>query len=182
MAGARLARRLTLVEDFDGDGFMEKALKVAFATTDQVHVDQHFGSAVRFAVYHVTMDEARIAEAIAFEAASHDGNEDKLAARIAALGGCAAVYCQAVGASAIAQLKKVGVQAAEGGARNADQGAACPVAAGAARGAGAVDRARPFRGARSEPVRRHGSGRLERIAPGPAITGRVQCTISWRWW
>ncbi|MCW2306904.1 NifB/NifX family molybdenum-iron cluster-binding protein [Rhodobium gokarnense] len=110
MAGARLARRLTLVEGPDGDGFMEKALKVAFATTDQIHVDQHFGSAVRFAVYHVTMDEARFAEAIAFEAASQDGNEDKLAARIAALAGCAAVYCQAVGASAIGQLKTVGVQ------------------------------------------------------------------------
>ena len=39
-----------------------------------------------------------------------DGNEDKLAAKIAALAGCIAVYCQAVGASAINQLRAQGIQ------------------------------------------------------------------------
>ncbi|MEZ5840240.1 MAG: NifB/NifX family molybdenum-iron cluster-binding protein [Hyphomicrobiales bacterium] len=104
-----LARRLTVV-DGSAEEFMDRALKVAFATSDQKSIDQHFGSAVGFAIYRVTMDEARLAEVVAFEAAAEDGNEDKLAARIGALAGCAAVYCRAVGASAIAQLKQTGVQ------------------------------------------------------------------------
>jgi nitrogen fixation protein NifX len=39
-----------------------------------------------------------------------DGNEDKLAAKIDVLAGCVAVYSQAVGASAISQLKARGIQ------------------------------------------------------------------------
>jgi nitrogen fixation protein NifX len=39
-----------------------------------------------------------------------DGNEDKLGAKIEALDGCIAVYCQAVGASAIGKLRAQGVQ------------------------------------------------------------------------
>ena len=39
------------------------------------------------------------------------GHEDKLAARIRILNGCIAVYCQAVGASAISQLRAKGIQA-----------------------------------------------------------------------
>ena len=39
-----------------------------------------------------------------------DGNENKLPAKIAALDGCAAVYCLAVGGSAVRQLLAVGVQ------------------------------------------------------------------------
>ena len=39
-----------------------------------------------------------------------DGSEDKLDIRIKALQDCAAVFCRAIGASAIAQLKKIRVQ------------------------------------------------------------------------
>ena len=39
-----------------------------------------------------------------------DGNEDKLAQKIAALSGCAAVYCLAVGGSAVRQLLAAGIQ------------------------------------------------------------------------
>lgn len=109
-AGAAVVRRLTLVDTLRGETFMERALKVAFATCDQKAINQHFGSTESFAIYHVTCDDAVLSEVIAFEKAARDGNEDKLAARIEALAGCAAVYCRAVGASAIAQLKKEGVQ------------------------------------------------------------------------
>ena len=104
-----LARRLTLV-DTGTDDFEDRALKVAFATSDQKSVDQHFGSSLGFAFYHVASDDIRFSEVVAFERAAQDGNEDKLAVRLEALDGCAAVYCRAVGASAIAQLKKYGVQ------------------------------------------------------------------------
>ena len=38
---------------------METAIKVAFATTDMVHVNQHFGSAKSFAVYAVDPENSR---------------------------------------------------------------------------------------------------------------------------
>jgi len=45
-----------------------------------------------------------------FAAEAMDGNEGKLAEKIAALAGCAAVYCLAVGGSAVRQLLAAGVQ------------------------------------------------------------------------
>lgn len=111
MAGsAAITRRLTLIDAADRDEFMATALHVAFATSDQKHIDQHFGSCQGFAIYLVSKDETRFKEAIAFAPAREDGNEDKLKARIEALQGCAAIYCLAVGGSAIAQLKQAGIQ------------------------------------------------------------------------
>ena len=90
---------------------MNTALKVAFATSDLQQVDQHFGAARGFAVYAVDPERFQLVEAVQFEAAEMNGNEDKLAAKIAALDGCIAVYSQAVGASAVGQLKAHGIQA-----------------------------------------------------------------------
>ncbi|MGZ8190750.1 MAG: nitrogen fixation protein NifX [Methylococcaceae bacterium] len=99
-----LTRRLALVQDTDEEKFMETALKIAFATTDMETVNQHFGSAKSFAVYAVNMDNAQLLEAAQFGELSQDGNEDKLSVKLDLLDGCAAVYCQAVGGSAINQL------------------------------------------------------------------------------
>lgn len=88
----------------------ETAVKVAFASSDMRQVDQHFGAAESFAIYAVGQDRATLVEAIQFGQLDMDGNEDKLAAKIAALDGCVAVYCQAVGASAVNQLRAKGVQ------------------------------------------------------------------------
>lgn len=89
---------------------METAIKVAFATTDMVHVNQHFGSAKSFAVYAVDPDQAELMEAAQFGELMQDGNEDKLSVKLQLLEGCAAVYCQAVGASAIKQILAQGIQ------------------------------------------------------------------------
>lgn len=86
------------------------AVKVAFATSDMRQVDQHFGAAESFAIYAVDPDQASLVEATQFGSLAMDGNEDKLATKIAALAGCIAVYCQAVGASAINQLLAQGIQ------------------------------------------------------------------------
>ena len=85
-------------------------LKIAFATSDRILVDQHFGAAAGFAIYAVDGEHARLIEATEYPRESMDGNEDKLASRIAALTGCAAVYCLAVGGSAVRQLLASGVQ------------------------------------------------------------------------
>lgn len=89
---------------------METAVKVAFATADMKHVDQHFGAAESFAIYAVEQDASHLVEVIQFGQLEMDGSEDKLAAKIAALAGCIAVYCQAIGASAVNQLRPHGIQ------------------------------------------------------------------------
>lgn len=99
-------RRLRVSSEMD----MNTMLKFAFASTDMKHVDQHFGSAQGFALYGVDMDKSELLEVVQFSDTAQDGNENKLIDKMAALEGCAAVYCQAVGGSAIRQLTMQGVQ------------------------------------------------------------------------
>jgi nitrogen fixation protein NifX len=92
------------------DNFMDTAIKVAFASTDMEHIDQHFGAAESFAIFAVNPDEVQLIEATQFGKLEMDGNEDKLDAKIKVLDGCVAVYSQAVGASAVAKLKAANIQ------------------------------------------------------------------------
>lgn len=85
-------------------------LKVAFATDDRALVNQHFGASVGFAIYALDGERGRLVEVAEFAEESMDGNENKLPAKIDALAGCAAVYCLAVGGSAVRQLLARGVQ------------------------------------------------------------------------
>ena len=108
-----VTRRLQLVDSDSGakaGGWLAQALKVAFATSDLKHVDQHFGAAQSFAIYALDMDRVSLLEVTEFGQLDMDGNEDKLATKIEVLKGCIAVYSQAVGASAINQLKAQGIQ------------------------------------------------------------------------
>jgi len=90
---------------------MTAALMVAFATSDMKRVDQHFGAARSIAIYAVNPERVCFVEANEFSQTKSDGNENKLAARIAVLEGCIAIYCQAIGTSAINQLRAKGIQA-----------------------------------------------------------------------
>lgn len=85
-------------------------LRVAFASADRVTVDQHFGAAIGFAIYALDGERAQLVELAGFPPESMDGNESKLPAKIAALSGCAAVYCLAAGGSAVKQLLAAGIQ------------------------------------------------------------------------
>ena len=85
-------------------------IKVAFATTDRLRVNQHFGAAEAFAIYEVTPDKATLVGIGEFAEEAMDGNEDKLIAKVDFLEGCAAVYVMAVGASAIKKLMAKGIQ------------------------------------------------------------------------
>ncbi|TAJ82221.1 MAG: nitrogen fixation protein NifX [Gallionellaceae bacterium] len=86
------------------------AVKIAFATSDRRAVNQHFGAAEAFAVYELCEKEARLVEVAEFIETAMDGHEGKLAAKVDLLGDCAAVYCNAVGASAIRQLLAKSIQ------------------------------------------------------------------------
>lgn len=105
-----LQRKLKIVHDATPLPSSGPAVRVAFASVDRRHVDQHFGAAGGFVIYQVTPHRYELAEVAQFGRLDMDGNEDKLAAKIMALQGCVAVYCLAVGASAIAQLRGAGIQ------------------------------------------------------------------------
>lgn len=87
-------------------------VKIAFASSDLRVVDQHFGAAEAFCIYQLAEDDARLVEVAEFHDSDviMDGHEGKLASKIELLEGCAAVYCNAVGASAIKQLLAAGIQ------------------------------------------------------------------------
>ncbi len=85
-------------------------VKIAFATSDRRAVNQHFGAAEAFAIFEVGETGNRLIEVAEFMETAMDGHEGKLAAKVELLGDCAAVYCNAVGASAIQQLLAAGIQ------------------------------------------------------------------------
>jgi len=107
----KMRRRLQLVYDNTEEQWMNTAVKVAFATNDREKVNQHFGASESFAIYSVDPEHFAFIEAMEFDQLAMDGNEDKLMPKIQALEGCVAVYAQAVGGSAVKQLKAKGVQA-----------------------------------------------------------------------
>jgi len=87
-----------------------ESVRLAFASTDRSRVDQHFGATEAFAIFEVDANSSQLVEVAEFIDAAQDGNDNKLPAKIATLQGCAAVYCLAVGASAVKQLLAAGIQ------------------------------------------------------------------------
>ena len=71
-----LTRRLMVLGHDTEDNFMDTAIKVAFASTDMEHIDQHFGAAESFAIFAVTLDDVQLIEATQFGKLEMDGNED----------------------------------------------------------------------------------------------------------
>lgn len=100
-------RHLRLVDTIREDAMK---VKIAFATSDRKAVNQHFGAAEAFALYELGEHDARLVEVAQFTETEMDGHEGKLAAKVELLGDCAAVYCNAAGASAIQQLLAAGIQ------------------------------------------------------------------------
>lgn len=111
-------------------------LKVAFASLDGSHVDQHFGASEQLMIYEVRPGEAELLEVARFEQATMKGEhkdkalgsepeappsteaeeqpelltEDKVIAKIGFVGECAAVYAASIGTSSIRRLMQAGIQ------------------------------------------------------------------------
>lgn len=80
-------------------------MKIAFATQDQQRVDAHFGWAKHLAVYEIGPGGYHFVQDFGFgEDLAEDGNEDKLAPKLAAIADCAIVYVAAIGGSAAARV------------------------------------------------------------------------------
>ena len=73
-------------------------MKIAFTTSDNVHINAHFGWAKKIDVYEVTPESYQFVETLKFEGdLKEDGNEDKLLPKIEALSDCTIVYVSAIG-------------------------------------------------------------------------------------
>jgi nitrogen fixation protein NifX len=95
-----LTRRLTVVNGAGKRGFI---MKVAFASSDNHHIDQHFGWAEKFAIWDVGLDETRFVGLVQVQSTGDDA-EDKIEARLGALSDCAIVYVTQIGGPAAARL------------------------------------------------------------------------------
>lgn len=83
-------------------------MKVAFSTQDKQCVDAHFGWAKNIAVYDVTPEGYHFVENFEFGGKlEEDGDEDKLAPKLAAIKDCAILYVAAIGGSAAARVVAV---------------------------------------------------------------------------
>ncbi|MDZ8105682.1 MAG: nitrogen fixation protein NifX [Nostoc sp. DedQUE12a] len=85
-------------------------MKIAFTTSDRVHINAHFGWARLIDVYEISDEGYKFVETLNFEGElKEDGNEDKITPKLEALGDCTIVYVTAIGGSAAARLIKKGV-------------------------------------------------------------------------
>ncbi len=78
-------------------------MKVAFASTDKLHVDEHFGRAEQFYIWEVGPEEAEFTGVVQVKAEGQD-EENRIEARSAALADCAVVYVAQIGGPAAARL------------------------------------------------------------------------------
>lgn len=93
-------RRLQIVDGNRTKGF---AMKVAFASTDKIHIDEHFGRAENFLIWEIGTEAADFSGIVQVQANGGD-EEDRIEARSAALSDCALVYVAQIGGPAAARL------------------------------------------------------------------------------
>jgi len=93
-------RRLDIVRDKDSKGL---SMKVAFASTDKIHVDEHFGQAKEFYLWEIGPEQAEFTGVLQVNEGDGDA-DDRIEARSAALADCALVYVGQIGGPAAARL------------------------------------------------------------------------------
>jgi nitrogen fixation protein NifX len=78
-------------------------MRVAFASTDKVHIDGHFGQAEEFYVWNIGPELAEFSGVIQVKDETGDA-ADRIEARGSALENCALVYVGEIGGPAAARL------------------------------------------------------------------------------
>jgi nitrogen fixation protein NifX len=78
-------------------------MKVAFASTDKIHVDEHFGRAEVFYLWEIGPEEAEFSGVVQVRTEGDD-EADRIEARCAGLSDCALVYVAEIGGPAAARL------------------------------------------------------------------------------
>ncbi|WP_243697894.1 nitrogen fixation protein NifX [Rhodovulum bhavnagarense] len=92
----------------------ETPLKIAIATNDMEHLDAHFGSARKFAIYEVTTAAARVVEVLEFDdvtaqSGQHNDIDDRITPKVEALSGCALLFVLAIGGPSAAKVVRAGI-------------------------------------------------------------------------
>jgi nitrogen fixation protein NifX len=91
------------------DNVTENRLNIAFATDNQTHLNEHFGSCQQLSIYSLSPDSSEHLRSVDF--AVYEGhNQLKIKDRLAALQGCFAVYCLACGNPVRQQLMANGIR------------------------------------------------------------------------
>ena len=93
-------RRLDIVRDTDSKGL---TMKVAFASTDRIHIDEHFGRAREFYLWEIEPEKAEFSGVLQVDEGFGDV-DDRIEARSEALADCALVYVGQIGGPAAARL------------------------------------------------------------------------------
>lgn len=94
-------------------------MKVAFATTDGINVDEHFGRAGIFAVYELTPEDYQFVElrkfadgldsAIVETRGMGDLHDDRVQSKVEKLADCKIIYLTEIGGPSAARLVKKGI-------------------------------------------------------------------------
>ncbi|PLZ96055.1 nitrogen fixation protein NifX [Fischerella thermalis CCMEE 5198] len=88
-------------------------MKIAFATSDRVHVNAHFGWAQEADIYEISDTGYKFIETLKFAGSSNKDkdteSEDKTASKIEALADCTIVYVASIGGIPAAKLIKRGI-------------------------------------------------------------------------
>jgi nitrogen fixation protein NifX len=94
-------------------------MKVAFATTDGVNVDEHFGRAGMFAVYELTPEDFHFIEmrkfadgldtAVVETRGMGELHDDRVQAKVEKLADCKIIYLTEIGGPSAARLIKKGI-------------------------------------------------------------------------
>jgi len=92
----------------EGNGTMNSALKVAFATKDMEEINAHFGGAKEFVVYNVSKDGYEVSEVIKTDNAELE-DDDKTDYRVRALKGVNIMYSESIGGTAAAKVIRAGI-------------------------------------------------------------------------
>jgi nitrogen fixation protein NifX len=78
-------------------------MKVAFASTDKIHIDQHFGRAEEFYIWDISCDKAEFSGIVQVKEEGDDP-ADRIESRCSGLDECAMVYVAEIGGPAAARL------------------------------------------------------------------------------
>ena len=78
-------------------------MNVAFASTDKIHIDEHFGRAEEFIIWKIDRETASFTGIVRVSTAGDD-EADRIESRCAGLADCALVYVAEIGGPAAARL------------------------------------------------------------------------------
>jgi len=93
----------------EGNGTMDNALRVAFATKDMEKINAHFGGAKEFVVYNVSKEGFEVSEVIKTDTSELE-DDDKTDFRVRTLKGVNIMYCESIGGTAAAKVIRAGIQ------------------------------------------------------------------------